>query len=389
MELDLQDVSKSITKSYFWRTPAGSSGNQLNKRKVNIMKTFTYTVRNAEQAYPHVITGVCNDGTYQDSRNGPTIELQGTTVVTIMKPEERMVFCPVRDANPFFHLAEGIWMLAGRNDTKYLTQYVASMANFSDEGLTFNAAYGHRMRKHFGFDQLELAVKTLRDNHDSRQAIIQLWDPVDLYKVTKDKACNMSMDLKIRNGLLNMRVNNRSNDIVWGMLGANVVHFSFIQEYIAAAVGVGMGYLQMDSHAAHVYTNLPKWNPIREKNYHDDYLGPINAKCKYSTGEVRDISMVTDAPSFIDDCEKFCNEEYEDLRNPFFHDIAYPMHFAYRLHKNGFTREAIEQLEDTNMTDVDWIAAGIEWLERRLATKTAKSVDVRPEINKETGKLEQ
>ena len=345
------------------------------------MQSFTYTARNAESMYPRIITGLCNDGTYQDSRNGPTIELQGTTVVTVMKPDERVVFSASRDCNPFFHLAEGIWMLAGRQDTAYLTQYVGTMINFSDDGKVFNAAYGHRMRKHFGFDQLANVVEALKENHDTRRAVIQLWCPQDLQKTSKDYACNMSLDLKIRNGHLNMRVNNRSNDIVWGMLGATVVHFSIIQEYIAAAVVVPMGY----------YTDLPKWPSIRDEFYQDDYIGMKAPKDRYSTGEVKPYRMVANPETFIADCERFCNNPKEAPvvhDNPFFMLVAHPMHIAYMIHKGGDSAAAIEYLNEY-MVDCDFKVAGIEWLERRIATKTARSIDVRPEVNKSTGKLEQ
>jgi hypothetical protein len=35
-----------------------------------------------------------------------------------------------------------------------------------------------------------------------------------------------------------MTVTNRSNDLCWGMLGANYVHFTILQEYLAARLGV-------------------------------------------------------------------------------------------------------------------------------------------------------
>ena len=47
--------------------------------------------------------------------------------------------------------------------------------------------------------------------------------------------------LKIKNGRLQMTVHCRSNDIIWGTYGANAVHFSILQEYVAARIGVDLG----------------------------------------------------------------------------------------------------------------------------------------------------
>ena len=33
-------------------------------------------------------------------------------------PTKELLFDPDRDANPFFHFMEGLWMLAGFNDLK-------------------------------------------------------------------------------------------------------------------------------------------------------------------------------------------------------------------------------------------------------------------------------
>ena len=45
--------------------------------------------------------------------------------------------------------------------------------------------------------------------------------------------CNTAIYFKVREGKLNMTVSNRSNDVIWGTFGANVVHMSILQEYVA------------------------------------------------------------------------------------------------------------------------------------------------------------
>src|SRR3546814_14070537 len=113
------------------------------------------------------------------------------------------------------------------------------MASFSDDGSTFNAAYGHRWRHHFGFDQLETVVDMLSADPNDRRAIITMWDPADLQRTTKDVACNLQIMPRIVGGTLEFTTTNRSNDVIWGLCGANAVHLSFLQEWMAGAHGLG------------------------------------------------------------------------------------------------------------------------------------------------------
>src|SRR5690349_12870351 len=94
------------------------------------------------------------------SRNGPTVEYPGPVTTTYYLPWQRVLFDPLRDANPFFHFMEALWILAGRNDVAFLDRFNSQMKRYSDDGKVFHGAYGHRMRKHnvdFGVsgDQLE------------------------------------------------------------------------------------------------------------------------------------------------------------------------------------------------------------------------------------------
>jgi hypothetical protein len=58
------------------------------------------------------------------------------------------------------------------------------------------------------------------------------------------------------NNRLDLIVFNRSNDVYWGMLGANIVQFSFLQEYLARMAGLDIGRLFQVSTNAHVYLDF-------------------------------------------------------------------------------------------------------------------------------------
>src|SRR5207237_2010921 len=55
--------------------------------------------------------------------------------------------------------------------------------------------------------------------------------------------------------VLDMTVINRSNDTLWGALGSNYVHFSFLHEYISLATGCVVGRYNQFSNNLHVYVS--------------------------------------------------------------------------------------------------------------------------------------
>lgn len=190
------------------------------------------------------------------TRNGNAKVFTYPAVISFEDPQARVSFEPLRDANPFFHLMEAMWMLAGRNDVAFPARFSANIANYSVDGVTQHAAYGHRLRRHFGYDQLQEAVNKLRASPATRQVVCTLWSAQDDLRDTpanaKDRACNLMMKYNNRKlhqdsqKVLCLTVYNRSNDTVFGTFGANVVHMSFFLEYVAAATGLLMGnYIQI------------------------------------------------------------------------------------------------------------------------------------------------
>lgn len=221
-----------------------------------------------EMAYK-VYTSLVANGVHRDSRNGSVIYLPEPVTMTYHMPLQRCNFTKGRDANPFFHHFESLWMLAGRRDVAFVEKFNSKIGQYSDDGVNFNAAYGYRARHHFGHDQLQEAIWLLEEDKDTRQAVVQLWDHTDLSKETKDKACNMLMVFSCTEGdMVNLMVFNRSNDAVYGgVSGANPVHFSYFLQYVAERLGKIVGTMSFVSNNLHVYTELyDKWHTMEWDN---------------------------------------------------------------------------------------------------------------------------
>lgn len=320
-------------------------------------------VRNVHDALPEALRLLKVKGVERESRNGKVTMFPGPVTTTYAMPQERVLFHPERDCNPFFHLYESLWMLAGRRDVKSVAHYVKRMAEYSDDGKTFHGAYGYRWRHHFKKDQINEVIKALSANPDDRRCVIGMWDPrTDLGEQGKDFPCNTTAMFSVDwLGKLSMSVTNRSNDIVWGAYGANAVHFSILQEYIAGALSRSVGDYHQFSNNFHAYeaTHAQVATCDRELSVDNPYLKrevdvyPI--MWPYSQAEFDlDLQVYMERGPIV------------GFTTAFFRKVVTPMHYAHEAYKAGGpdryikAKEIMEQCEAS-----DWRRAAIEWLERR------------------------
>jgi thymidylate synthase len=195
----------------------------------------------------------------QGSRIGDTYELTQVGL-EIDEPLQRWVVSRVPAINPAFAIAEVVWILAGKNSSAVLNYWNRELPKYAGSGSEYHGAYGHRLRQHFGFDQLHRAYQVLRSNSDSRQVVLQLWDAqADLPSSDgkprdKDIPCNIASMLKVRSGRLEWTQIMRSNDLFLG-LPYNLLQFTTLQEVVAGWLGVEVGSYHHWSDSLHIYVS--------------------------------------------------------------------------------------------------------------------------------------
>lgn len=342
----------------------------------------TIHARNVNQAVAMALPYLLAEGIEETSRNGSVLVAPGPVMTIYENPQERVLFSPLRDANPFFHLMESLWMLSGRNDLAFPMQFNKRFAEYSDDGKTVWGAYGWRWREFFGYDQLEKIIAELKRNPTSRRCVLSMWNggghgddaitPVSDLDVAfmggKDVPCNTHAYFDCRGGVLNMTVCNRSNDAIWGAYGANVVHFSILQEYLANKIGVPMGKYHQMSNNFHAYTdiyNKDKLLCIAEEGIaYDWYSGDIAPKIT---------SLGADDPDWDKNLEEFMENGFAAPvgRYPnFFTLIAAPMYWAWKARTEGDIELARSNLENMPIGS-DWRLAAEMWIDRREEKKNA------------------
>lgn len=151
-----------------------------------------------------------------------------------------------------------MWILAGRDDSRLLTYFNRSLPKFAGEGAAFHGAYGARVRRRFGFDQLHRAYDALRSNPDSRQVVLQVWDCTadlpapDGQPVNADIPCNLVAMLKVRDGALHWTQIMRSNDLFRG-LPYDMIQWTSVQEVLAGWLGLRLGVFDHYADSLHAY----------------------------------------------------------------------------------------------------------------------------------------
>ena len=301
------------------------------------------------------------------TRNGWAIEFPTPFCVTFSHPTERVLFYPERDANPFFHLMESLWMLAGRNDVEWISKYNKKISDYSDNGKIFHGAYGHRWRNHFKGgpkefkDQLDHIFIRLHKFNNDRRCVLTMWDPnIDLvmHNDGKDYPCNTQVFFSKRKEILNMTVINRSNDIIWGLFGANAVHMSMLHEYVASRASCKVGTYTHFSNNAHAYVETLN----KVKNIQPDYESYLiigDEATQYHSQPLMDNWL-----TFDDELKVwFQNEEVNAFENKFLSLTACKVREGWYFWKQKNILKAIEVC--STIEDRAWRKACVEWLQRR------------------------
>ena len=155
-----------------------------------------------------------------------------------------------RKVNVPFMFAEAAWIISGSNRLADIEPYMSVYKNFSDDGVFLRGAYGPKV-----VDQLGYVVDAIEKDNDTRQAVINIWR--ERPGVSKDIPCTVSMQFLLREGVLNMVVTMRSQDIVLGFT-YDVFTFSMVAKAVQLllkerGVEAELGTLFLNAGSMHIY----------------------------------------------------------------------------------------------------------------------------------------
>lgn len=208
-----------------------------------------------DEIQKRVIHDLLNEGIITKPRGMEIRELCGYCI-HLSNPRNRLIYNPARKYSLTFALGEFLWYVSGREDLDMIQYYNRRYGNFSDDGEKLNGAYGKRI---FGRDnkksQFENVFNKLKNDHDTRQAVISIYDSRDLDIESRDIPCTCMIQYFIRNNKLNCIVYMRANDIIWGT-AYDIFSFTMFQEMLANLLRVELGCYEHFVGSMHIYSDF-------------------------------------------------------------------------------------------------------------------------------------
>lgn len=159
-------------------------------------------------------------------------------------------YSQARNLSYRFMIAEWLWVWFGRDDVETIAYYNPNIAQFSDDGHTFNGTYGKPISQRWPD-----VVGLLKRDLTSRQAVIDIFGSMHSYE-SKDIACTLTIQFLVRRrgaqDVLETIVCMRSSD-VWLGLPYDVFTFTMLANVLAAELHVEPGPLTLHLGSSHLY----------------------------------------------------------------------------------------------------------------------------------------
>lgn len=208
-----------------------------------------FSGRTLDDVMRSVIKAIQSRGDRISPNRGGAVELRGV-LLEISDPRARLSRTETR-GKPFSCLGELCWYLAKSNKVDFISYYIPEYKQDAEGDVLFGG-YGPRLFSLRGQDQVANVTRLLKERPDSRRAVIQLFDALDVAEEHKDVPCTCTLQLMIRHNALHMFTSMRSNDVIKG-LPHDVFSFTMLQEIIARTLSVDLGSYQHAVGSLHLY----------------------------------------------------------------------------------------------------------------------------------------
>jgi thymidylate synthase len=173
----------------------------------------------------------------------------------ITDPKDRKIVNTEREWNQDYAEAEWQWYLSGDPSVSQLGKLFGSIPpiwlQMADGKGQVNSNYGYQWERN---SQLEMVIEMLRQNPDTRQACVSIYDGKEISDYAFDTPCTWAVQFTIVNNRLDMCVTMRSNDLWYGFCN-DQYQFSKLQEMVSERLEIETGVYYHFAHNMHLYNN--------------------------------------------------------------------------------------------------------------------------------------
>ena len=169
---------------------------------------------------------------------------------TLLNPLERSIDNEYRKWNPNYAEAEWEWYLSGNRNADEIAKRAPIWKQMQDEDGNVNSNYGWQWMRS---NQLDNVITLLRNNPNTRQASISIYDGKEIFMYNTDTPCTYAVNFYYdKLNRLCMSVLMRSNDLVLGFCNDQYC-FSKLQEMVAKELNAKVGTYYHFAQNLHIY----------------------------------------------------------------------------------------------------------------------------------------
>jgi thymidylate synthase len=203
--------------------------------------------KNAQEVFEYYYNEISNNGI--DFDNTKTLFNQG---FTILNPLDNNIDTDYRKWNPVYANREWDWYLSGNPNAEEISTYAPIWKRMMDDKGNVRSNYGWQWKRN---NQLDKVIDKLKENNNTRQAAISIYDGKEIDTYYKDTPCTYAVQFTILNNKLDMSVLMRSNDLWYGFCNDQYC-FSKLQELVSERIGLKIGTYFHFAHNLHLYNNF-------------------------------------------------------------------------------------------------------------------------------------
>ena len=206
--------------------------------------------KNANAAFEDLLDYVIQDG----------IDFDNTKALFncgfyIQNPLDNHITHKQRDWKLEYAEAEWQWYLSGDRNIKKLGDLYGKIPTIwqrmADSFGNVMSNYGWQWQRNH---QIDYVVGKLREEPNTRQAAISIYDCKEFERYRKDTPCTYAIQFTRFEDKLNMSVYMRSNDIWYGFCN-DQYQFSSLQKMIAERLSIDVGWYYHHAHNMHLYND--------------------------------------------------------------------------------------------------------------------------------------
>jgi thymidylate synthase len=211
---------------------------------------MTKTFKRANNAYEYYHDKIIREGV----KFGDTKALFNVGFY-IENPLDNTIENKERKWNPVYAEAEWQWYLSGDRNIAKLAELYGKVPEIwkrmAFPNGNVNSNYGWQWRRN---NQIDYVVNLLRNEPETRQATISIYDGKEHDTFAFDTPCTYAVQFTILHGKLDMCVTMRSNDLWYGFCNDQYC-FSKMQEMVSNELNIEPGIYYHFAHNMHLYND--------------------------------------------------------------------------------------------------------------------------------------